>query len=109
MITPNTTAAPAAAPSVASEIAKQFASLAIRTGRPSRDERSSRSGRPISQTELAFLTKPVVGEIAPGIPTPTVAVPSLARLDRERAPDGKPRARTSSSITTETIAASVAS
>ena len=35
-ITPNTTGSPAAAPSVASESAKQFASFASRTGRPSR-------------------------------------------------------------------------
>jgi hypothetical protein len=33
MMTPNTTAAPAAAPSVASDNAKQFASFARRTGR----------------------------------------------------------------------------
>ena len=62
-MTPNTTSAPAAAPSAASDIAKQFASLAMRTGRPSTDVRSSRSGRPISQTELAFLTRPVDGEM----------------------------------------------
>ena len=35
--------------------------------------------RPISQVELAFLTRPVAGEMAPGIPTPTVGGPHRAR------------------------------
>src|SRR5437016_946005 len=56
-MTPNTTGAPAAAPSVASDRAKQFASFITRTGRPSRPSRSRSSGRPLSQVELAFFTK----------------------------------------------------
>jgi len=48
--------------------------LAKRIGRPSAASRSCRSGRPIRQVELAFLTNPVIGEIAPGIPIPIVAI-----------------------------------
>ena len=33
--------------------------------------RSTSSGWPFSRVELAFLTRPVAGEIAPGCPTPT--------------------------------------
>ncbi len=71
-ITPNTTSAPAAAPSAASETARQLASLASRTARPSRRSKSAWNGRPLSHVELAFLTRPVAGEIAPGMPSPTV-------------------------------------
>ena len=71
-MTPNTMLQPAAAPSLASETAKQLASLASRTSRPSRRSRSAFSGRPFSRVELAFLTRPVAGEIAPGWATPTV-------------------------------------
>lgn len=72
-ITPNTTGAPAAAPSVASESAKQFASFAIRTGRPSTRARSRSAGWPFRHVELEFLSRPVAGEIASGCPIPTVA------------------------------------
>jgi len=72
-MTPKTQDAPAAAPSLASESAKQFASFANRIGRSSSADRSSDSAFPFSQVELAFLTRPVAGEIAPGIPTPTLA------------------------------------
>ena len=72
MMTPNTVAAPAAAPSEASDSAKQSASLATRKGRPRRVLRSASNGRPLSQVEFAFLMRPVAGETAPGIPTPTV-------------------------------------
>jgi len=78
-MTPNTTCAPAAAPSVASESAKQFASFMSRTGRLSRSSRSRWSGRPLSQTELAFFTSPVWGTTVPGIPTPTEPASSAAR------------------------------
>ena len=71
-MTPNTTSAPAAAPSHASDSAKQFASLASRTSRPSARSRSCCRGLPLSHVEFAFFTRPVAGEIAPGIPTPTV-------------------------------------
>ena len=58
--------APAAAPSMASDSAKQLASFANRSGRSSSRGRSSASGCPFSQVEFAFLTRPVAGEIVPG-------------------------------------------
>ena len=61
-MTPNTLAQPAAAPSLASDKAKQLASLASRTARPSAASRSRPNGRPFSQVELAFLTRPVRGD-----------------------------------------------
>ena len=70
-MTPNTTLWPAPAPSTASEMAKQSASLASRTGRPSADSRSRFNRSPMRQVELAFLIKSVVGDTVPGIPTPT--------------------------------------
>ena len=51
--------------------------------------RSSRRGWPISQVEFAFLTRPVAGEIAPGMPMPTC--PARRRPPRRRRPD--PRSR----------------
>jgi len=63
--------APAPAPSVASDSAKQFASFASRTGRSSARSRSACSGRPFSQVEFAFFTTPVAGEMTPGMPMPT--------------------------------------
>ena len=77
-ITPKTTSWPAPAPSVASDSAKQLASFSRRTGLASARARSSRSGRPINQVELAFLTRPVAGEIAPGMPMPTCPRPPAA-------------------------------
>ena len=71
-ITPNTVAAPAAAPSVASDSVKQSASLAMRTSRPSRALRSSRRHSPLSQVELQLRMRPDTGEAAPGVPTPTL-------------------------------------
>ena len=65
MITPKTTRAPAAAPSVASDNAKQLASFANRIGRPT-PAADPRSGVPFSQVELEFLISPVAGEIVPG-------------------------------------------
>ena len=83
-ITAKTAAAPAApAPSTASLNAKQLASLAKRSGRDSSRCRSSASGRPMTQVELAFFTSPVSGEMVPGIPIPTVA---LAATSRSRVP-----------------------
>ena len=64
----------APAPSTASDRAKQLASLATRTGRPSRCARSRSSGCPISQVLLAFFTRPVAGDSVPGMPMPTVPV-----------------------------------
>ena len=63
---------PRPAPSAASETAKQLASFDSRTSSRSRTRSRSRSsGRPFSRVELAFLIRPVAGEIAPGWPTPT--------------------------------------
>jgi hypothetical protein len=72
-ITPNTRRRPAPAPSLASDSAKQLASFSTRTSRPSARARSSASGRSLSWVELAFLIRPVTDEIAPGVPTPTLA------------------------------------
>ena len=93
MMTPKTTSAPAAAPSHASDSAKQLASFASRTLRPSTRSRSSRRGRPFSHVELAFFTRPVAGEMAPGMPMPTVprACTSLS-IDATSAGDGPHRA-----------------
>ena len=93
-ITPNTTPMPAAAPSVASDSAKQLASLAMATGRPSARARSAPSGRPFSQVEFALRTSPVCGDSEPGMPIP---------ID-EAGPQPA-----SASPTSEAIAASVAS
>ena len=85
-ITPNTVAAPAAAPSAASESAKQSASFATRTGRPSAAPRSVLKRRPLSHVEFAFLTSPVAGEMAPGMPTPTVHRLDTSRSSRVTSP-----------------------
>src|SRR5262245_58683747 len=71
VITPNTVVPLAPAPSVASDRVKQSASLATRTGRLSERSTSRTNGLPLSQTELAFLIRPVAGETAPGMPMPT--------------------------------------
>src|SRR5438094_735273 len=44
------------------------------------------SGRPLSQTELAFFTSPVWGTTVPGMPTPTVPVSSAARSSSRTSP-----------------------
>ncbi len=78
-ITPKTTSASRPAPSTASESAKQLASFATRTSRPRERSRSPFRSCPLSQVELAFFTRPVRRESAPGMPTPTVPSPiSLA-------------------------------
>ena len=79
MITPKTTLAPAAAPSVASDSAKQLASLANRIGRSSSCDRSSASGLPFNQVEFEFLIRPVAGEIVPGMPIPTLPLAPISR------------------------------
>src|SRR3989454_9044692 len=73
-ITAKTMCLPAPAPSVASETARQLASLAQRTSRPSARPKSLSKGFPFSHVELAFFTKPVLVEIVPGMPQPTVAL-----------------------------------
>ena len=80
-MTPNTERAPAPAPSTASDRAKQLASLASRTGRPSCASRSRRNGWPLSQVELAFCTSPLAGDIEPGMPMPTLPRPPARCLE----------------------------
>jgi hypothetical protein len=72
MITPNTTGAPAAAPSLASDSAKQLASLASRTGPPRAWARSRSSGWPFSTTVFGPLDQARRRREAPGHPTPTL-------------------------------------
>ena len=95
-ITPNTTAAPAPAPSVASDSAKQFASLLMRTARASAASRSRASGWPLSHTELEPRSSPVARESDPGVPIPTGDAPGTTPNWR------------SASATSAAIAASVA-
>jgi len=78
-IAAKTTSAPAPAPSVASDSARQFASLASATGWPSADSMSLCSGRPLSQVELQFFIRPSA-PAAPGVPRPTASgAPAAAR------------------------------
>ena len=71
-MTPKTTSAPAAAPSVASETAKQLASLAMRTSRPSRALEIGLE-RPAEQPgRVGVLDQAGRGDSVPGMPTPTV-------------------------------------
>jgi hypothetical protein len=70
-ITENDTGVPAAAPSVASDSARQFASLAMRTGRRKASARSRCSGWPFRHVEFAFLISPAWVAL-PGVPTPTL-------------------------------------
>ena len=56
---------------LASDSARQFASLIMRTGAPSFALTSSRNGLPLSQMLLALRITPVLGEIDPGVATPT--------------------------------------
>jgi len=76
----NTTAAPAPAPSVASDSARQLASLASAMRAPSAASRSRCSGRPLRQVELQFFMRPPAAG-APGVPMPIVkcAPPAAAR------------------------------
>src|SRR5438309_11144616 len=92
-ITAKTTCLPVPAPSVASETARQLASFAHRTSRPSARLRSLSNGFPFSHVELAFFTKPVFVEIVPGIPIPTLelrpssfSIPSAAFATARKVP-----------------------
>ena len=85
-ITPNTVPSPDAAPSTASDSAKQFASFAKRTSRPSAVSTSRASCLPISQVELAFLTSPVPATIVPGMPIPTEARVPISPSSAETRP-----------------------
>lgn len=77
MMMPNTTRAEGwcwrTAPRWVSARAKQFASLAISTGTPSRRSRSSLNGLPLSSVVLQFFINPVWGSRAPGVPMPMTA------------------------------------
>jgi hypothetical protein len=73
---PNTIAAPAAAPSEASESTKQFGVVGDAYRPANATPRSRSIGCPINRVELAFFTSPVFGLMAPGIATPTL--PRLA-------------------------------
>jgi len=65
---------PAPTPSVASETARQLASLAQRTSRCNAVLRSRSNGLPFNHVELAFFTVRVIPEMVPGIPMPTLEV-----------------------------------
>jgi hypothetical protein len=65
-ITPKAVRALRAAPSTASDSAKQLASLAMRISRPIARSRSCLSGRPLRHVELELRMRPVAGESAPG-------------------------------------------
>ena len=69
MIAAKTTGAPVPAPSVASDNARQFASLAIATGCPSSASRSRCSGRPFRHCEFEFFISPPAVRV-PGVPMP---------------------------------------
>ena len=71
-IAPNTTLASLAAPSTASESAKQFASFSIRTSLLSRCAISRFRGIPLSAPLFEFLISPVLFDSAPGDAMPTV-------------------------------------
>ena len=63
---------PRLAPSVASDSAKQLASLVIRTARPRRRSRSTPIGLSFRQIEFEPRSSPVAREIDPGVPMPTL-------------------------------------
>lgn len=65
---------------------KQFASLARRTSRANAVLISSASAFPFIQTELELRSKPVLGEIDPGVPMPIEAVPAMAFSAAETKP-----------------------
>jgi hypothetical protein len=86
-ITAKTTPAPAPAPSVASDNARQLASLATRTACPSNASRSRLKGRPFSEVELLFFINPCDVRL-PGVPRPIVQgdvpLPLAARVRQVR-------------------------
>ena len=85
-IAPKTTLASRPAPSVASDSAKQFASLVMRISRSSKRSRSRLIGWPLRHTEFEPRSSPVAREIEPGVPSPTVPVtPSFRSASRDQA------------------------
>ena len=92
-ITANTTPLPAAAPSVASDTARQFASFAIRTSRPSAAAKGHAPvARPFSHVEFAFFTIPVA--------------PRKARPESPRRPCPSARSALSMRCTSSTMSTS---
>jgi len=78
-MTPKTVSIAAAARRSLPTAQKQLASLAKRTGRPELGfQVPAAMGGRSSHVEFAFLTTPAIGEIAPGMPSPTLAVPPIA-------------------------------
>jgi len=71
-------------------VRSSLASLATRTG-PAQGTPQGRdqADGPMSTTVLAFLTSPVAGDTAPGIPTPMVALSDPACALCCRAPGGR--------------------
>ncbi len=78
-VAPNTTLAPAAAPSIASDRAKQLASLAIVTGRATACSSSLRSGRPATHGRLTTRISSPPAPIIPGIAIPSATAGPCAR------------------------------
>ncbi len=79
MMTAKTVRKPAPAPSAASLIARQLASLVTRTGRPMAAARSWSSGLPFSAWVFALRTSPVTGLRLPGMPTPMLPCAPASR------------------------------
>ena len=79
--------APRPAPSIASDSAKQLASLVMRTSRPSSASRSALIGLPLRQTELDPRKSPVAATANPGVPMPTLPrLPECVFASRAPAP-----------------------
>ena len=78
MMTPKTTCAPAPAPIGGLGQREAVGIVGHAHFAVEHPAESLSSGFPISSTVLAFLTRPVAGEMAPGIPTPTVPFSSHA-------------------------------
>ena len=80
-MTANTTSAPAAAPSVHSESARQLASLARAMLWPRAACRSACSGWPLRHVELQFFIRPDRRDGVPGVPIPTGSWPDGSSRD----------------------------
>ena len=79
-----TTGAPAPAPSVASDSARQLASFINTTRWPTALSTSACSGRPFRQVELQFFINPAAVAV-PGVPMPMLSAPPTAASDTARA------------------------
>ncbi len=79
-IAPNTTSAPSPAPSVASDSAKQLASLLMRTSRAERRLEVALDRLAVEAHRIRRRARrPVAREIEPGVPMPTVPVAPSSR------------------------------